>query len=152
MHDFKWIDWNLAKIDKHGLDRIDVEHVVNSAVRPYPQRVDDEKAMSKQAGKSAANARPTRSYSRMSAAELDKVAAPFEQEFVPSAPLTPQMKARQRRARRKRGRPIVGEGAEKIRITVERELLRRADALAKAENISRSQLIAQGLAMRISAA
>jgi hypothetical protein len=94
----------------------------------------------------------TQSYSRTSAVELDRVAAPFEEEFVPSGPLTAQMKARLRRAKQKRGRPAVGEGAEKIRVSVERSLLRRADAVARKENISRSQLIAQGLAMRIHAA
>ncbi len=62
------------------------------------------------------------------------------------------MKARLRRAKQKRGRPAVGEGAEKIRVSVERSLLRQADAVARKENISRSQLIAQGLAMRINAA
>ncbi len=108
--------------------------------------------MSRQARIRPSETRPTPSYSRMSAAELDRVAAPFEEEFVPSGPLTPEMKARQRRAKRKRGRPVVGEGAEKIRISVERDLLRQADALARKENISRSQLIAQGLALRISAA
>ncbi len=103
----------------------------------------------------AARNRPTErspSFSRMSGAALDKIAAPFEEDFVPSSPLPPSMKAQLRRAKRKRGRPVVGEGAEKIRVSVERDLLRRADAVAKKEKISRSQLIAQGLAMRINAA
>lgn len=48
-----------------------------------------------------------------------------------------------------RGRPQVGEGAEKIRVSMERGLLRRADAYAKRNGLSRSQLIASAIEQKI---
>jgi hypothetical protein len=45
----------------------------------------------------------------------------------------------------RRGRPRVGLGAEKIRISVERGLLRAADAFAKQNGLTRSELVARGL-------
>jgi hypothetical protein len=46
---------------------------------------------------------------------------------------------------RKRGRPRVGQGSERIVISVERGLLADADALAQKSKQSRSQLIALAL-------
>jgi hypothetical protein len=37
-YEFRWIEWNLAKIEKHGCDRREVERVVNNPVRGYPRR------------------------------------------------------------------------------------------------------------------
>lgn len=54
-----------------------------------------------------------------------------------------------RRAKRKRGRPIVGKGAERIQITVERSLLHAADCFARGQHISRSELIARGLRLAL---
>ncbi len=59
-------------------------------------------------------------------------------------PLSPELKARWRNAIAK-GRPKVGDGAARVQITVERNLLRKADAYAKRHGISRSKLIAHGL-------
>jgi len=36
--DFRWIAWNLDKIDQHGLHRDEVEFIVCNAQRPYPHR------------------------------------------------------------------------------------------------------------------
>jgi hypothetical protein len=44
-----------------------------------------------------------------------------------------------------RGRPKVGRGARRIMVTVERGLLSEADAEARRRQMSRSQLIAEGL-------
>ncbi len=84
-------------------------------------------------------------YSQLPAEELDKLAAPFEKESVRTKPLTPAMRVQERRARRKRGRPVVGEGSEKVLISVERSLLRETDAYAKRHKKNRSQVIVQGL-------
>jgi hypothetical protein len=86
-------------------------------------------------------------YGRMTEKELDEDAAKFDQEFIAdqSRPLTRKLKARLRRASRKRGRPRIGQGARKVLVTIERDLLRRADALARRKRIPRSQLIARGL-------
>jgi uncharacterized DUF497 family protein len=42
-YDFRWIDWNLNKVEKHGLAAGDVEYVVNRAQRPYPTPIGNEK-------------------------------------------------------------------------------------------------------------
>jgi len=43
------------------------------------------------------------------------------------------------------GRPKVGKGAKTISLTVEQDLLKRADSYAKLHGISRAKLVAQGL-------
>jgi hypothetical protein len=64
----------------------------------------------------------------------------------PGRPLTAEQRALHRRARRRKpGRPKVGQGAEKVRISLERSLLRRTDALAAKHELTRSQLIATAL-------
>ncbi|MBI4583130.1 MAG: hypothetical protein HY717_03810 [Planctomycetes bacterium] len=86
-------------------------------------------------------------YSKMSAAALDEEVTKFEQEFIAdqATPLPPSLKAKLKRARRKRGRPRIGKGSKRILVTVERDLLRRSDAFAKKKKLSRAQLIARGL-------
>lgn len=61
------------------------------------------------------------------------------------APLSPTSRKLWQKAKRKRGRRKIGAGAAKVLVSVEKQLLRRADALAKREGISRSQLFARGL-------
>jgi len=56
-----------------------------------------------------------------------------------------------RERRRARGRPRVGQGAKTVALTIERGLLRRADALAKREGVSRAQIVARGLKMLLKA-
>lgn len=41
--EFRWINFNLEKIDKHGLDRNEVEFVIVHAARPYPRPIGNEK-------------------------------------------------------------------------------------------------------------
>ena len=42
-YDFRWIDWNVEKVEGHGLSVGDVERVVNQARRPYPKPIGNEK-------------------------------------------------------------------------------------------------------------
>ena len=35
---FRWIEWNIGKVRKHGCDPQEVERVVNHPVRGYPRR------------------------------------------------------------------------------------------------------------------
>jgi hypothetical protein len=74
----------------------------------------------------------------------------FDQEFIidKTKPLTPAQRRQWNRARR-RGRPRVGAGAAKVLVSVEKTLLKKADALAKQEGISRSQLFARGLSIML---
>jgi hypothetical protein len=87
-----------------------------------------------------------------SEAARQREVAEFDKEFIgiPGKPLTPQMRADWAKAKRKRGRPTVGQGSQTISVTVERGLLSRADSYAKERGISRSQLIAKGLAAVLS--
>jgi len=41
-YDFRWIAWNVAKIESHGLTVNEVECVVNDARGPYPKQVGNE--------------------------------------------------------------------------------------------------------------
>ncbi len=82
----------------------------------------------------------------MSPAELDAAAEPFGR-FIPFSETRPLTKADQRKlaAARKRGRPRVGQGADKIQISVEHGLLERVDRVAGELHLSRSEIIARGL-------
>lgn len=69
-------------------------------------------------------------------------------------PLTPEERQRwerlqkglQRTHRRKKlGRPAKGKGVKVISLSVEQDLLKRADAEARRRNISRAALVAEGL-------
>jgi uncharacterized DUF497 family protein len=42
-YEFRWIEWNLAKCEKHGVDPDDAEYVVRNADTPFPMKADDEK-------------------------------------------------------------------------------------------------------------
>jgi hypothetical protein len=85
-------------------------------------------------------------YWEMNTAELAEATREFDQDFafLKGRPLTQAEKALHERALR-RGRPRVGQGAEKIRVSIERGLLAEADAYARKRGISRSELIAEGL-------
>ena len=86
-------------------------------------------------------------YGQMDAGELEAEVAKFDQEFVAEAAeaLTAQERVRDRRARRKRGRPRVGDGVKRVLITIESSLLRRSDVYADKHGLTRSALIARGL-------
>lgn len=58
--------------------------------------------------------------------------------------LTPAQRRLHARARR-RGRPRKGKGAEVVSLSIEKGLLRKAERLAKAEGVSRSDLFSRGL-------
>ncbi len=85
-------------------------------------------------------------YWEMTTAELREATRQYDEPMpgLPGKPLSAAGKEDLARARR-RGRPRVGLGAEKIRISVERSLLTKADATAKKWRVSRSELFARGL-------
>lgn len=88
-------------------------------------------------------------YDQMNAAELAAATREYDEEFGAdrrARPLTARQRALHRRAaKRGRGRPRVGKGAAKLYISMERGLLKRADAFARRAGISRSELIARGV-------
>jgi hypothetical protein len=94
-------------------------------------------------------------YLRARKEELDALAASVNRDFDfdETLPLTPEMRRQNSRARRKRpGRPPVGLGASKLRISMEKGLLKQADTYAKRHGLTRSQLIAQSLRQLLGAA
>ena len=86
-------------------------------------------------------------YEQMTAAELARATAEFDREFVADsfAAASPGERRWFERARRKPGRPREGRGARVISVSVEGELLERADALARDLGVTRARLIARGL-------
>ena len=43
--DFRWIEWNIAKCEKHGVDPADAAYVVAHAWRPFPRGIDGDKLL-----------------------------------------------------------------------------------------------------------
>jgi hypothetical protein len=68
-----------------------------------------------------------------------------EQFLARSRPLNAQERRQWRRFKAKMGRPKIGKSAKTISLTVEKELLKQADAYAKRHGLSRAKLVAQGL-------
>jgi hypothetical protein len=97
------------------------------------------------------NSRPKRravtakDFMKMNTEQLAEATKQYDREFVKTRPLTEEEKRQWERAKRKRGRPRVGTGAERISVTIEKRLLAKATKLAKKLRISRAQLISQGL-------
>jgi hypothetical protein len=92
-------------------------------------------------------------YNRMSAAELARATAEYDKPSrgpgLPGKPLTAGDRTLHRRARvhakSQMGRPVIGEGAKIVPVSIERGLLRQVDSFAKRHKLKRSQLIAEGL-------
>jgi len=79
----------------------------------------------------------------MTAAELAVTTRGAENiDFDDTKPLSPEMAGAWDRAKRGRGRPRVGEGAETVLISMEKRLLLVTDSLAKRKGLDRSKLIA----------
>jgi hypothetical protein len=86
----------------------------------------------------------------LSDAEKDRIAKQFdtesaEESIARSRPLNAKERTRWRVFKAKMGRPKIGKGAKTISLTVEKDLLKQADAYAKRHGISRAKLVAQGL-------
>ena len=60
-----------------------------------------------------------------------------------ASPLTPAQRRLHQRVLR--GRPRKGKGAQIVSLSIEKELLRRAERLAKAQGLSRSELFSRGI-------
>jgi hypothetical protein len=77
----------------------------------------------------------------MSAAELAEATRKFNEPFMyeRARPMTAAERAEEKTLRR--GRPKIGKGARKISISLEWDLLKKADAFAKKRGVNRSQLI-----------
>lgn len=105
------------------------------------------RAAGKKAGKKAANRAGSAAWDQMDVAALSSATKEFDAEFVVdrSKPMTAAERKSWAAAKRKPGRPRVGSGSKAVSVTIEEDLLKKADRLAKRLKVSRSQLIAQGL-------
>ena len=92
-------------------------------------------------------------WSELTTAELAEATTEYDREMpgLPGKPLTPAQKALHRKAK-KVGRPKKGAGSAVVGVSVERGLLKRADALAKRRGIGRSQLFVDALQAELSRA
>ncbi len=83
----------------------------------------------------------------MNTEQLAAATAEFDKEFIADTfrPMTVAERARWQRIKRKPGRPRNGRGVKVISVSVEKDLLKQSDALAKRLGISRAQLVARGL-------
>jgi hypothetical protein len=88
-------------------------------------------------------------YDQMTTAELREATKEFDEPFVAlekSRSLSPAQRERHRQAKRRRpGRPKVGAGATRVLISVERGLLKDADAYARRHGLTRAAVVAKGL-------
>ena len=91
---------------------------------------------------------PRKKYQDMNLEELQAATREYDRPAKPKFLKAPEALAKaERRARKaaKMGRPVVGEGATAVLISIERGLLKEADRTAKARKMTRSELIALGL-------
>lgn len=68
-----------------------------------------------------------------------------ERRLARSRPLNARERKQWRRFKAKMGRPKAGEGAKTVSLTVEKGLLREADAYARRHGLTRAALVAKGL-------
>ena len=96
--------------------------------------------------KTAARKPVRKPLAQVTARELaDATAGAEDIDLADTRPLPPAMAAAWDRAKRGRGRPRIGAGAEKVLISMEKRLLLVTDALAKRKGLDRSKLIAQAI-------
>jgi hypothetical protein len=91
---------------------------------------------------------PVERFLSLSDAQKNAETARFDSGIDPSEwkVLTPAQRKRWGRIQKGlRGRPKVGDGAKVLAVSVERGLLKQADAFAKRHNLKRSQMVAEGL-------
>jgi hypothetical protein len=92
-------------------------------------------------------------YAALELRELREATKEFDREMIvtESRPLSAGEHQSWEKARRKPGRPRRGAGVRVITVSVEGNLLARADSLARALGVSRASLIERGLKAVLSA-
>jgi hypothetical protein len=94
---------------------------------------------------------PIERFLALSDAQKAAEVAPFEREDLgpglPGRPLNAAERKQWARIKRKlrRGRPTLGKGAKIVPVSIERGLLKEADAFARTHRLKRSQMVAEGL-------
>jgi hypothetical protein len=147
--EFRWNKWNTNHIAQHS---VSPELFYGYLQRPTSNALEETMAMSditssnkrKNGHKHVPASKP---YWEMTSAELSKSTAEFDQELVGKTFRKPNaaQKARLAKAKRKRGRPQLGQGVQVISVSLEKGLLRAVDKLAKEKKAKRAELITFGL-------
>jgi hypothetical protein len=90
---------------------------------------------------------PYEKFAALSEAQKEQVYREVDHpDFALSArPMSKRMRALWGRTKKKGGRPRVGRAATRVLISIERGLLETADAVAKRQNMSRSELFSRGV-------
>ena len=91
--EFRWVEWNIAKVMQHGVTPQEAEDVVGRATNPYPQYRPDEKFLV---------------WGAAPASRLLQVVYLIDEDdtvfVIHARPLTENEKRRRRRQLRKRGK------------------------------------------------
>jgi uncharacterized protein len=143
IEDDKWLVWGQRRAGRFlqvifVLDPDEAVFVIHA--RPLTDREKRHFRRRKKAMKRTA-------YWNMNAEQLTDATNRFDESLIAdqSRPLTAAERAQWDRVRRKRGRPKVGKGFQRVSVSLERGLLERVTALAKKRRISRSKLLAEAL-------
>jgi len=88
---------------------------------------------------------PIEKFLALSDAQKEAEIAPYEKQNVKSRALTPSERKFWGSVKRKLGRPRIGQGAAIVPVSIERGLLQKVDAYARANHLKRSQMVAEGL-------
>ena|SRR5450432_262444 len=135
-YDFHWIEWNVSKVEGHGLMAIEVEHVVNHERRRRRKKTMKQKTP-------LAPWLPGQ-FGRMTRQQFDAESDQYDAEF--SATRAKRI-ANSRSHPKKRGRPpkLAGTKAARVLITMTPKLLAAADAAANKRGLTRAGLIHQAV-------
>ncbi len=89
----------------------------------------------------------TKKWSEMDLAAMRKATRKYDAEFAADAESKPLTAAQRQlhRTARKVGRPRQGKGSQVVSVSVEKQLLKQADAYAKRQGLGRSELFILGL-------
>jgi hypothetical protein len=141
---FPWNEWNEEHIAKHGISPKEAE--ADRAGKAPCEEGPDMKT-NKKTNRRATRKKPVKSLLTMDAAELEEATAEFDEEFVADSfgKPTAEQNAQLQRAKRRRGRPKVGQGVQVISVSIEKGLLSKTDRLAKKLKVKRATLISRGL-------
>jgi hypothetical protein len=92
-------------------------------------------------------ARKKKPYWEMTTEELAEATRQYDAPMpgLPGKPLTAKDRALHARANRKPGRPRIGAGVKVISLTMERNLLKEADAYTRQAGLTRSQFFARAV-------
>lgn len=91
--------------------------------------------------------RKTKRFRGMTAEQMAQATSEYDKEDVQPRFGRPPAKLREAERLVRRGRPVIGKGAQRVTITVERALLDEANRYARSRKLTRSELIALGLRM-----